>query len=222
MRPLVAYISSMLLWAGCTGDGSVEDDGKTLPAKVERLNPERIPAPDHSPQDLMGPGKAHKRRAAGSMTAKIHGEVMHFDTLPYGMNAAVVIPDKDIARVTLSGNAGEAPFPSLRLTLTPVDLGTIELPATLPAEPRRKNADQIAIRFMPAGGKVWETRPMDTVAGKNEVVLESFEGKTLRGTFRGVLHPKDGVSGDPISVEDGKFEIELRLRGVEAATASRP
>jgi len=207
--------------------GAATPTPEQAPPKVEpRVDLDKAEIPEHSAAAMSETPKPQLVTTKGSLRATLNGHATHFDSLPVGGNAAIWAPTTRVARVVVGGSEGDSGFPALRLVLEGVRLDTLTLPATFSlgkapgtktfvrspdpevpvAEPRPRLMYEIEAR------KIWETDPEGPVVGT--ITLESFDGKRLTGSFSANVKPRSVAFGPPITIEDGHFEIDLRLNGV--------
>jgi hypothetical protein len=207
--------------------GGATPTAEQAPAKVEpRVDLEKANIPGHSAAEMTESLNPKLVTTKGSLRATLNGHAKEFATLPIGGNAAIWAPSTRVARVLVGGSETESGFPALRLVLEGVRLDTLALPATFSlgkppgtkahvrstdpqvpiAEPRPRLVYEIEAR------KIWETDPEGPVVGT--ITLESFDGKRLTGSFSANVKPRSVAFGPPITIENGRFEIDLRLNGV--------
>jgi hypothetical protein len=188
------------------------------PKQVDRgVDLAKIPVPEHTPEMLSDPGKPRKVASPGSLDVEIGGATQHFSFMPKGVNAAVWAEDTKVAWVRVTGQASPENGPWVRIQLSDLRLDEIDLPATFKTSDNGKV--KLSVRYELDPVKWWEAKsgtPSDNVA---EVTLEAFEGRRLRGTFKGTLDPKAPDFGKPLPLENGAFDVELRLNGVAEGKA---
>lgn len=218
LRPLVI----LALVVACDGDKE-----QPPPRKVERrVDVDRIPVPNHGPEVMAG--TQEKRRtvsAEGIIEAMIDGQHAEHTFLPFGMNAAIASEETGVARLTLVGSPTDAGYPALHLQFEGLRLDEVELPKTFevvhdkakkrPSKPAKKDVVP-KILYYESERIVFETDPTREDGGF-EITVESFEGKTVRGTFKGTLYPRVEHFGEPKTIDRGRFEVSLRLSGIEPA-----
>jgi len=219
---------SLVLAAFATACGGASSPApEQAPPKVEpRVDLAKTDIPEHAAAQMSETEKPMLVTTTGSMRATLNGHQETFATLPVGGNAAIWAPDTRVARVILGGSEDDSGFPALRLVLEGVRLDTLKLPATFSlgrepgtkthvrstdpevpiAEPRPRLMYEIEAR------KIWETDPEGPVVGS--ITLQSFDGKRLTGSFHAEVKPRSVAFGPPLKIEDGQFEIDLRLNGV--------
>jgi hypothetical protein len=172
------------------------------PAKVDHADID----PKHDPAAMGDGGERVAVTAKGSMEASLNGVVTKLAFMPPGANAAIVKPDKKIARVKIGGAASDRGLPMLELTLDGVHLHELKLPATLTiaageAEPMAR------IQYSVTEQKVWESVPGGTIT------IDSYSGSRVQGSFAAMLEPRSPAFGPAIEVKNGRFDVELRLNG---------
>lgn len=198
-----------------------EPDSKPPPKKVERADPDRIQAPHHSPQEMAeAPVKVRKVTASGKVEADIRGERRHYTFLPAGMNMAAHNAETGISRITLTAAEDESGYPKLVLRLDNVKLDELELPATFTAESSKKDgAPQLSVKLYRDDTRWWEAPTQGDAAKQTKVTIAEREDKTVRGTFEGFLEPRIEDLGEPVQLQNGTFEIELKHLGVSPASS---
>ncbi len=195
--------------------GACKDEAPTpAPRKVKKkVDTDRIPAPNHSPEMLTDPGKPRRVTMKGSMEADLSGRRQHFVFFPRGTNAAVHSPDTKVSWVKLEGALSDEGTPSMAFTLEPLKLDDVKLPATFVAGETKGDAPKLTVVYSMGPTEQWSSdeeseKPM-------RITLEKFEGRRLSGTFEGILAPVAPNQSDPVKVEKGTFAIEVRLTNVE-------
>lgn len=217
MRTLVVGLGLMVVVAGCNGSSQ---PAKDPPKSGDAADAHSVAVPSHAA--AMRSGEQQQRRtetATGSIEAMIGGEHHEFRFLPYGKNAAIYAEDTGVARIVLAGSEGRDGYPALHLVLENVRLDRIEkLPATFGYTDQDGDRDVMAkIRYLEDDRITWASAAEATRAGKNQVTIESIEGSTIRGTFEGVVVPPAKRFGEPKPIERGRFEVTVRLSGIEPA-----
>lgn len=211
--PRVSLLVVLVLAAACNDDAT-----KTPPRQVKkRVDTERIPAPNHSPEVLMNPGKPRRVSTKGTMEADLSGRRQHFVFFPRGSNAAVFDPDTKVAWLEIEAALSDEGTPALSFQLEPLRLDQVEFPATFVAGEADDAQPQLEVQYV-MGTERWSSeveseRPM-------RITLEALEGRELRGTFEGTLPPQAQNPNEPIEVAKGSFAIELRLKNVEQGEAA--
>ncbi len=182
-------------------------------AVKKKVDTNRIPVPNHSPQVMSDPGKPRRVSMEAKMEGDFSGRRQHFTFFPKGENAAVHFEDKGTSWVRIEGALSEEGEPSLTFKLEPLRLDTLKLPATFVVGEGEKGAPVLTVD--------WVVGPSETWSGKGEterpmsLTLERFEGRTLRGTFEGILPPVAPNTASPVTVDNGTFAVNLRLTNVE-------
>jgi hypothetical protein len=74
------------------------------------------------------------------------------------------------------------------------------------------------IHYLQDDRVTWETAAEATRAHKNRIVIESIHGNRITGTFEGVVVPPAEHFGPPKTIERGRFEVAVRLSGIEPST----
>ena len=196
-----------------------KDEPAPPPKKVEReVDLTKIPVPEHTPEMLSDPGKPRRVAAPGSVDVIVSGKPQHFTFMPKGVNAAVFAEEKDVAWVRITGQATSESGPTMRIELDKLRLDRTELPATFKTSDKGKIA--VTVRYELDPVKWWEAKSGKAGEAVAEVTLQSFEGRRLKGTFKGTLDPKFPELGKPIELAEGAFDVELRLNGVEEGKAA--
>lgn len=213
-----SYPASLLLASALACEGSEKTEKP--PRKVERsVDVERIPVPNHGPEVMAGtPDRRRTKTAEGAIEAVIDGQHQDLRFLPYGKNAAIHAESTGVSRVTLAGARSDAGYPALHLVVENVRLDELELPATFTIggekKKKRKSGPVPRILFYETERVVFEAGA-DQAKSTGEMTLEAFEGDTIRGAFEGTLHPRVEHFGEPKTIERGRFEVSLRLSGIE-------
>ncbi|MFO0631227.1 MAG: hypothetical protein U0168_00090 [Nannocystaceae bacterium] len=158
----------------------------------------------------------------GTMSAKLNGRAQDFLFLPPGSNAAIANEERGVARILVGGAPTDSGRPMLRIVLEGARLDRLKLPATfsVPTEVATKRTTleppPLRMEYELAERKVWIAQPGTTV------VLESFDGTRLAGRFHGTLNARSAVMGPPITIEDGRFDIAVRLSGISPTPSATP
>lgn len=211
-RALVVFLAVL----GCGGSSTPTPAADApAPAKVAILDTKAIEAPKHDFAAMAASdAEAPKVAATGSFSATFDGKPRPFPFLPSGLNAASWVEDTKVARVQIGAAANDREgYPYLRIVLEGARLDQLQLPKTF-AFSETKDADGVraSITYEIADRKLWNA---DTAAGDaGSVTLESFAGNRVTGSFTAKLAPRSSAFGSPISITDGKFSIDLRLRGI--------
>ncbi|MEM6291154.1 MAG: hypothetical protein AAGA54_07805 [Myxococcota bacterium] len=186
-------------------------------AVKKKVDTDRIPVPNHSPQVMSDPGKPRRVGMEATMEADFSGRRQHFTFFPKGENAAVYFEDKGTAWVRIEGALSEEGEPALTFKLDDLRLDTLKFPATFTVGEAKKKAPTLAVEWEIGPAESWST------AGTSErpmtLTLERFEGRTLHGTFDGVLPPRAPNTAAPIVIENGTFAVNLRLTNVKKGPA---
>lgn len=191
-------------------------------AVKRRVDMDRIPVPNHSPQVMSDPGKPRRVGMAGKMEADIGGRRQHFTFFSRGKNAAAHFESTGVSWVKIEGALSDDGSPYLSFALEPLDLAALELPATFSAastDPAaRPEVPALKVRFELSPGTRW----LHTEKTKTPITLTltSFEDDVLTGTFAGTLTRQGGQDeGDPeLEVRNGAFEVKLRRTGDRVET----
>ncbi len=192
------------------------------PAKVAVQDTKAIAVPKHDVTEMAkADAVAPKVGASGTFTASLDGAPRQFAFLPTGLNAATWVQDTNVARVQIGAVADAGhDYPYIRIVLEGARLDQLELPKTF-AFTDTKTADGVhaSITYEIADRKVWNA---DTAAGEaGSVTLESFQGERVTGSFAAKLAPRSSAFGPPIAITEGKFAVDLRLRGVAPKVGSK-
>lgn len=205
----------MLLVLVAPATGGCKDEAPTpAPRKVKKkVDTDRIPAPNHSPEVLTDPGKPRRVTMKGSMEADLSGRRQHFEFFPRGNNAAVHSAETKVSWLKLEGALSEEGTPSLSFSLDPLKLDDVKLPATFVAGETKDGEPKLTVVYEMGPAEQWSSdregeRPM-------RITLEKFEGRRLSGTFEGILPAVPPNQSDPVNVEKGTFSIEVRLTNIE-------
>ncbi|MBC8074245.1 MAG: hypothetical protein IAG13_38350, partial [Deltaproteobacteria bacterium] len=188
------------------------------PVQLAPASPE---VPQHDPKMLgMGGDEAVRTVAAeGSMSAAVDGVATTFTFLPFGSNVAAWSEHSGVARVVIAGAPTDRGFPMLRIVLENVRLDRLQLPASFAIGGGGKaDAPRARIEYMREERKSWLAEAEGPAAGT--VTLEGYTGKHVRGTFSATLTPRSSAFGPPIDVTNGRFDVALRLQGVEPGPAA--
>ncbi|MGH1346010.1 MAG: hypothetical protein ACRBN8_30885 [Nannocystales bacterium] len=207
MRSVVLLIAVSLL-------GACKDEApKDPPRKVKKsVDTTRIPVPNHSPQVMSDPGKPRRVTMKGTMEADLSGKRQHFVFFPRGDNAAVHYPDTGVSWVKLRGALTDEGTPSLVFSLDPLKLDTLEFPATFIAGETKKGEPKLVAKYEMGRVDQW-TSEIDSETPMR-LTLESLTGRTLTGTFEGILAPKPPSKNEPVNIERGTFSVEVRLTNI--------
>jgi hypothetical protein len=208
------------------GGGATPSPAQAPPKVEPGVDLAKTEIPEHSAASMSETAKPMLVTTKGSLRATLNGHPKHFDTLPVGGNAAIWAPSTRVARVLVGGSEDDSGFPTLRLVLEGVRLDTLELPTTFSlgrapgtkTHVRPEDAEKPIAEARPrlvyeiAARKIWESDPEGPVVGS--ITLESFDGKRLTGSFAANVKPRSVAFGPPLTIEDGHFEVDLRLNGV--------
>lgn len=191
----------------------VAEPSPATPAAPPSADPHADP---HGPGGPMAEPPPAVRRAEGTIELTIDGTPQRIGFLPVGRNAAVSVASTGVSRVTIGGAESLAGTPSFSITLSGIKLDEIELPATFAtpeakAKPKAK-ATIPRITWQVGDRRIYRSSD-DGSHGPTKVVLESYAGGRVQGTFSGTLVMGDGKLDPPLSVV-GKFDVSLRLNGV--------
>jgi hypothetical protein len=187
--------------------------------KIERPTAE---IPDHDAKMLapLGDEPMHTVAAQGSMSAVLNGTATSFTFLPYGSNVASWSEKTGVARLAISGAPSDRGVPMLRIVIENVRVDRLQLPVTFTvgsgqpagAEPR-PDTPRPRMEYQLEERKSWLAGPDGDAVGA--VTIESYTGKRVKGSFKAKLTPRSSAFGPPIELSDGRFDIELRLQGIE-------
>lgn len=198
--------------------GCSKDENKAeAPKEVKRADPDRIPAPHHSPEMLRtDPTKLRKVSTQGKLDADISGQRKHFDFFPPGANVAVHSEETGVSRINITAAENDSGFPRLSIVLQNVRLDELEFPVTFTAAaPENEQAPKLTVKLHRDESRWWENATQDEAAEQTSLTLTSFEGKTLRGKLDAVLQPRTEGMGDVARISGAEFETQLRLKGIE-------
>jgi hypothetical protein len=196
------------------------------PRKVDRrVDTQRIPVPNHGPEVMAGTHEVRRTKSAeGIIEAMLDGDHVEHTFLPYGMNSAISSEKTGVSRLSLVGSPTDAGYPALHLVFEGLKLDEVELPKTFTnredetteRKPKPKPKPKPAfpkILYYEAEQVVFEANPDREESF--EVTIEAFEGNTVRGTFEATVVPRAKHFGEPKRLESGRFEVTLRLSGIE-------
>ncbi len=202
-------LSALVLVACGRNDAATPPPPAKADAEVKRVELAEIDAPHHDPASMAGSEDQFLVvQTKGSLSATLNGVVTRFEFLPTGANAAILKEDKGIARVSIGGAPTSKASTMIELSLEGVRLDQLTLPATIPtAAGEEKAGPRARIDYTIGEQKRWRSEAGGTV------VIESYVGKRVTGTFAGKLVPRTAAFGPPIDVTDGNFNVELRLNG---------
>ena len=210
---LLSFVAIVTLLSGCK-----DDPPSTPPRKVKKkVDTNRIPAPNHSPEQLMDPGKPRRVSQKGSMEADLSGRRQHFSFFPRGSNAAVHHPDTGVSWVKLEGALTDEGTPSLLFELEPLKLDPKALPATFVAGDADEGDTKLTVTYSMGPSERWSSKERSEAPMR--LTIESLEGRTLSGTFEGTLNPVAPNQSDPVKIGKGTFAVDIRLRNVDQAEA---
>lgn len=207
----VAALGVFFAAAGCPST-----EPKEPPPKVARsVDTKQIPVPNHSPAQMSSPGKPRRVNAAGSMEAVVKGKTQVFTRLPRGLNAAAYSEETKVAWLKLRGALDESGDPHLEIAVENFRVDTAKYPVTLTAGEAKDGDPQLRMTYRIDASHWWKSDPAAPEAKDTKLVLDSFDGKRITGTFEGTLQPGIAGSGSPLPLEGGKFDIELRVKGIK-------
>lgn len=203
--------------------GSSNAPPAPLPAAEQpKLEQPAVEIPQHDAKMMGADGEEPVRTVAaqGSMSAVLNGTSTSFTFLPYGSNVASWSEKTGVARLALSGAPSDRGVPMLRVVIENVRVDRLQLPATFAigsgqaagTEPRQ-DKPRPRMEYQLEERKSWLAGPDGDAVGA--VTIESYAGKRVRGTFEAKLTPRSSAFGPPIDLTDGRFDIELRLQGIE-------
>lgn len=214
--------SFVIVLGVCACGSSSAPPAPTPSADQPKLADGKVEIPQHDAKLMGTEGEEQVRTVAaqGSMSAVLNGTSTSFTFLPYGSNVASWSEKTGVARLALSGAPSDRGVPMLRIVIENIRIDRLQLPATFafgsgeaegaearPDTPRARMEYQLEER------KSWLAGPAGEAVGA--ITIESYAGKRVRGTFKGKLTPRSSVFGPPIDLTDGRFDIELRLQGIE-------
>ena len=195
-----------------------DDPPATPPRKVDKkVDTTRIPAPNHSPQQLMDPGKPRRVSQKGSMEADLSGRRQHFSFFPRGTNVAVQHADTGASWVEIEGALSDEGKPSLSFHLEALKLDRKTLPATFVAGDAKEGAPKLSVTYAMGPSEMWSSK--EASDDPIRVTIESLEGRTLSGTFEGTLGPVSPNQSDPLQIAKGTFSVDIRLRKIDGDAA---
>lgn len=202
-------LSALVLVACGRNDAAAPPPPAKAAAEVKRVGLDEIDAPHHDAASMAGSADQFLVvQAKGSLTASLNGIVTPFEFLPTGSNAAILKEDKGIARVSIGGAPTPNMSTTLAISLEGVRLDRLTLPATLTTTGAdAEDGSRVRIEYMIGEQKTWVSEP------GGSIVIESYAGKRVTGTFAGKLVARSAAFGPPIDVADGRFDVELRLNG---------
>lgn len=209
----LSFVAMTMLMSGCA-----DDPPATPPRKVDKkIDTTRIPAPNHSPEQLTDPGKPRRVSQKGSMEADLSGRRQHFTFFPRGSNAAVHHRDTGVSWVKIEGALTDDGAPSVLFKLEPLKLDPNALPATFVAGDTKDGETKLSVSYSMGPSERWSSKAQSDAPVR--LTLESLEGRTLSGTFEGTLNAVAPNRSDPIEIGNGTFAVEIRLRNVGEAEA---
>lgn len=196
------------------GTGACKDEAPaTPPRKVKKkVDTDRIPVPNHSPDKLMDPGRPRRVTMKGTMEADLSGRKQHFVFFPRGENAAVYYEKTGVSWLKINGALNDDGTPSLSLELEPLKLDEQELPAIFIAKPGKDGKTVLHAEYDMGVDNEWDSDVQSE--DPMRVTLERIDERTLHGTFEGTLMPKPPNTSEPVKISRGTFAIELRLTNI--------
>lgn len=196
-----------LALCGCGSEPAAAPPPAKVEHEIKRVPLGEIPTPNHDAASMAGAEQQFLAvEAEGSMEASLNGVATKFEFMPTGSNVAIHKPDKGIARVSIGGAPTSKGLPLLEISLVDVRLDTLKLPFTLPVG-GDDGKPRASVEYSLTEQKVWHSEP------GGSVIIESYTGKRVKGTFSGKLVPRATAFGPPIELTGGRFEVELRLNG---------
>lgn len=218
MLPRTIALSCLMLLTAC---------GKEAPTKPEASPTKAAEAPGKLPTKRLPPNDPHAApspsedaetpllmSAPGTFDVTVEGRLSHYRRIPVGQNRAVALPDDNVARVSVAGALNDEGFPNIRITLEDFRPDQATYPATLSS--KATEGPRVSVRYQFTEKRLYKT---DHDKGAEvEVKVDGYEGKTIRGSFKGKVAPTAAGLGDPIAVS-GEFSVELALRNVEPGPA---
>jgi hypothetical protein len=207
----LSVVAIIALLSGCK-----DEPPATPPRKVKKkVDTNRIPAPNHSPQQLMDPGKPRRVSQKGTMEADLSGRRQHFSFFPRGSNAAVHNADTGVSWMKLEGALTDEGKPSLLFQLEPYKLAPETLPATFVAGQAKEGEPALTVTYSMGPNEQWSSKVESDAPMR--LTIESLEGRTVSGTFEGTLNAMEPNQSDPVQVAKGTFAIDIRRRNVGTA-----
>jgi hypothetical protein len=220
----VAVMRALVISLALVACGSSSAPATPTPAADEpKLERPTAEVPQHDSKMLAsGDDEAVNTVAAqGSMSASLNGVATTFTFLPYGGNVASWSQKTGVARLALAGAPSDRGMPLLRLVIENVRIDQMQLPATFTigsgqaagsAEPRT-DTPRPRVEYVLEERKTWHGGPDGDAIGS--VTIESYSGKRVKGSFKAKLTPRSSAFGPPIELGEGRFDIELRLQGIQ-------
>ena len=221
MRAPAARYALTIVLLGAIACACDRGQEQAPPRQVDRrVDIDRIPVPNHGPEVMAGTHEMRRTKTAeGTMDAMIDEQHVELGFLPYGMNAAIASEATGVSRLTLVGSPTDAGYPALHLEFEGVRLDELELPKAFAPE---RDAGKTKKKPEPLPKVLWfETEQIVFAADPTreedpfEITIESYEGNVVQGSFTAVVHPRAAHFGKPKRIERGRFEVALRLSGVE-------
>jgi hypothetical protein len=195
----------------------------TPTAEQPKIEQPAAEIPHHDAKMLAPLGEEPVRTVAaqGSMSATLNGTATSFTFLPYGSNVASWSEKTGVARLAISGAPSDRGVPMLRIVIENVRVDRLQLPVTFAigsgqpagtAEPRQ-DTPRARMEYQLEERKSWLGGPHGEAVGA--ITIESYTGKRVKGSFNAKLTPRSSAFGPPIEITEGRFDIELRLQGIE-------
>ncbi len=213
-------ITVSLVLFGC--GGASKEPPPAAAADAVKVEAPTAEMPQHDAKMLAtGDDEAvHTVGAQGSMSATLGGASTSFTFLPFGSNVASWSEKTGVARLALAGAPSDRGLPLLRLVIENVRIDRLQLPATFPIGggasdegEARQDTPRARIEYQTEPRKTWHGGPEGEAVGS--VTIESYAGKRVQGKFTAKVTPKSTAFGPPIEITDGRFDIQLRLQGIE-------
>lgn len=220
MLGLVGALGAAL--AGC-GDADPAPAVASAPAAPPNpsATPAAAPSPGahadpHGPGGLMAVPPPVARTAQGKIELTIDGTPQRIGFLPFGRNAAIWVEKTGVSRITIGGSESDERLPRFSIQVTGIKLDDVELPVTISAGASGKGKAPTRptprITWQVGEKRIYRSQD-DAEDGAAQVVLTSYSGGRLTGSFQGKLVMGDGKLDPPLNVI-GNFDVTLRLNGV--------
>lgn len=214
--PARDVLAASALGALLAATGCPKSEPAEAPKKVERgVDTKKIPVPNHSPAQMNDPGKPRRVDTQGSMEAMVGGKKQVFTRLPRGLNAAAYSEETKVAWLKLRGSLDESGQPYLEIAVENFRVDTAKYPVTLTAAEAKDDQPQLRVTYRINASHWWKSDPTAADAKDVKLVLNSFDGTRMSGTFEGTLPPRVEEQGKPLVIEAGRFELDLRVKGIK-------
>jgi hypothetical protein len=231
MTSLRRIVPLLVLLAACSNQDAPAPAQTKAAAPAAARPPGSLPEnrlPPNDPHAVPPPGEDAPMRdvmpsTQGTLDAIIDGKPAHFVRLAPGQNRAIVLPDGGVGRVRIEGSEEEKTgLPHLRVIVEGVRPDLLEYPITIGPRPKDGAAKGpwVSIRYEVNENRIYVIDPAK--GAEAQVILEAWEGTTLRGRFEGKLVPTAAALGGPIPVS-GTFAVALGLdEGIQPGPAAAP